>query len=33
LIRIAAGLEDVADLVDDLHAGFERMRACNRASA
>lgn len=33
LIRIAAGLEDIADLVDDLHAGFERMRACNRASA
>jgi cystathionine beta-lyase len=28
LFRIAAGLEDAADLIDDLHAGFERMRAC-----
>ena len=33
LFRIAAGFEDVADLIDDLRAGFERMRAYRKASA
>jgi cystathionine beta-lyase len=27
LFRISAGLEDAADLIDDLAAGFERLRA------
>jgi cystathionine beta-lyase len=27
LLRISAGLEDPGDLIDDLHAGFERLRA------
>ena len=27
LVRISAGLEDAADLIDDLQDGFERMRA------
>lgn len=30
LIRIHAGLEDVADLIDDLTQGFERLRAASR---
>jgi cystathionine beta-lyase len=30
LIRISAGLEDADDLVDDLRAGFERLRAHGR---
>jgi cystathionine beta-lyase len=33
LFRIAAGLEDVADLIDDLRAGFERMRAVRGSGA
>ena len=33
LFRIAAGLEDAADLIDDLRAGFERMRAARPGAA
>ena len=29
LFRIAAGLEDADDLIDDLAAGFERLRGCS----
>jgi cystathionine beta-lyase len=33
LFRISAGLEDVADLIADLRAGFERMRSYSKGGA
>lgn len=33
LFRISAGLEDAADLIGDLEAGFDQMRAYLRAGA
>ena len=29
MLRLHAGLEDPDDLIADLDAGFERLRACN----